>query len=73
MLLHHLANLEEDSLANQIYKVQEKLALLGIVPECQPYFVTFGIIDVRKYSKLPGKNLINQKIISLNRDKVQET
>ena len=68
MLLHHLANLEEDSLANQIYKVQEKLALPGIVQECQPYLVKFGIIDVRKFSKLQWKNLINQKIISLNRD-----
>ena len=38
LFLHHLATLDDDSLAKQVFNVQSKLALPGLVQECQKYW-----------------------------------
>ena len=68
LLLHHIANLEDDSLAKQVYTIQSKLLLPGLVQECQKYLVQFEVIDLTKFTKTQWKNLVRQKIYTLNRD-----
>ena len=46
LFLHHLATLEDDSLTKQVFNVQSKLALPGLVQECQEYLDKFGICDI---------------------------
>ena len=67
MFLHHLATLEKSSLAYQVYEVQCRLNLPGLVEECQPYLVKFGILKIEGYNQLQWKNLINSKMNDLNK------
>ena len=73
LFLHHLSTLEDDSLAKQVYHVQNKLALPGLVQECEEYLVKFGICDISKYSKAQWKNMIQKNIASLNRETLMNT
>ena len=73
LFLHHLATLDDDSLAKQVFNVQNKLALPGLVEECQEYLVKFGISDITKYSKPQWKRLILDKIDSLNKATLLDT
>ena len=68
MFLHHLANLDDSSLAKQVYDVQLKLGLPGLIKECEQYLVKFGVIDITKYTKIQWKNLVNQNIAKMNRE-----
>ena len=65
--------LDDDSLAKQVFNVQNKLALPGLVEECQEYLVKFGISDITKYSKPQWKRLILEKIDSLNKATLLDT
>ena len=73
LFLHHLATLDDDSLAKQVFNVQSKLALPGLVQECQEYLVKFGIVDITKYSKPQWKLLMQKNIQSLNREILLDT
>ena len=70
LLLHHIANLEKSSFAFQIFEVQKRLMLPGLVSECQPFLVKFEIINLEAYSKNQWKRLLNEKINDLNRSEL---
>ena len=72
LLLHHLATLPSDSLAREIYEVQEKLALPGLVKECQEYLVLWGITDITDFTSTEWKKNIRDKIDILNNDDIVE-
>jgi hypothetical protein len=73
LFLHHLSTLEDDSLAKQVYNVQNKLALPGLVQECEEYLVKFGICDISKYSKAQWKTVIQKNSSNLNRETLLDT
>ena len=73
LFLHHLATLDDDSLAKQVYNVQKRLELPGLVEECQEYFIKFGICDITKYSKTQWKTLIKKCVQNLNKDTLLDT
>ena len=53
LFLHHLVTLPDESLAKEVYVVQQRLALPGLVHECQEFLVMFGITKVeKKHQKL---------------------
>ena len=70
LFLHHLATLPEDTLAREVFEVQKKLALPGLVQECQQFLVRFGITCVGQYTKLQWKRLIKGKIAEMNKDDI---
>ena len=72
MLLHHLSNLPETSLAAEILKVQSHLRLPGIALDCREFLHRFGLRDLSRYSKLQFKRIIKPKISELNRNKLIE-
>jgi hypothetical protein len=73
LFLHHLSTLEDDSFAKQVYNVQNKLALPGLVQECEEYLVKFGICNTSKYSKAQWKTPIQKSILKLNRETLLDT
>ena len=73
LFLHHLATLDDDSLAKQVYNVQKRLELPGLVEECQEYLIKFGICDITKYSKTQWKTLIKKCVQNLNKDTLLDT
>ena len=58
LFLHHLANLDDSSLAKEIYNVQLKLGLPGLISECEPHLVKLGVIDITKLQKFSGRELL---------------
>ena len=72
MFLHHIATLSPDSLAHQVYCVQKKLMLPGLVEECQDVLNKFQIPEITQFSKGQWKHLINQKFAIKNRDELLE-
>ena len=72
IFLHHIANLDRSSLAYKIYEVQVRLALPGLVEECQPFLVRFGITNLAGYTKLQWKKLINEKLAQVNKSDLLE-
>ena len=67
MFLHHIANLPESALANQFYQVQRKMSLPGLYEECSEVMTQFDIFDLKKYSKVQFKKLIQNKVQMKNR------
>ena len=65
LFYHHLANLPTNSLAGEIFQVQKRMNLPGLVKECEKFLAQEGVFDVTKYSKQQWKtfikNLIRQK------------
>ena len=57
LLLHHIANLDNNSLAKKIFDVQTKLSFPGLVEECQEYLVMFGAGLLTNYTKQQWKIL----------------
>ena len=72
MFLHHLATLEKTSLAYQVYEVQCRLNLPGLLEECQPYLVRFGIMRLEGYNKPQWKKMINSKMAEINKSELLE-
>ena len=68
LLLHHIATLPENTLAKEIYNVQKKLNLPGLVEECHEFLVNTDIIEVENYTKLQWKHLVKQKMKEINKD-----
>ena len=73
LFLHHIATLEEDSIAFQVYSVQKRLELPGLLQECLEFLVKFGIIDVNKYSSGQWKKLVEKNITQKNKTDLLET
>ena len=72
LFLHHLVTLPDESLAKEVYVVQQRLALPGLVHECQEFLVKFGITTVVKYTKKQWKTLVKTKILQMNKDAIIE-
>ena len=65
LFLHHIATLEEDAIAFQVYSVQKRLELPGLLQECQEFLVKFDILDVIEYSSGQWKKLVEKNIIAV--------
>ena len=68
MFLHHLLNLEESSLASEIFAIQKEFNLPGFVKEARDLLLMFSlpnIIDEKdKTSKLQWKKMVTKAIYS---------
>ena len=73
LFLHHIATLEEDAIAFQVYSVQKRLELPGLLQECQELLVKFDILDVIEYSSGQWKKLVEKNIIEKNKTDLLET
>ena len=62
LFLHHVSTLPDNALAKQIYQVQSKLNLPGLVRECREFLIEHHIGDTRAYTKAQWKKLIKGKI-----------
>ena len=53
MLIHHVATLEEKSLANKIYREQKENKLPGLVTECEVSLrnVNISLEQMKKFTK----------------------
>ena len=65
-LLHHIATLPSNTLANEIYLVQSQLQLPGLQEECKEFLIYSGVVDIRKFSKKQWKTFIGRKISEKN-------
>ena len=72
LLLHHIANLDNNSLAKKIFNVQTKLSFPGLVEECQEYLVMFGAGLLTNYTKQQWKIFVIKNILKLNRETLLE-
>ena len=72
MLLHHIATLSPDSIAFQVYWVQKRLELPGLLQECQEFLLEFEILDVTQYSKGQWKSIVKKNIRIRNKDDLLE-
>ena len=70
LFLHHVATLPEDSLAREVFQVQEDLNLPGLLQDCQEFLVKNGISNFFKYSKTQWKTLVKAEILKLNKARV---
>ena len=52
IFFHHLANLPTTSLAGEIFTLQRRMQLPGLVKECESFLAREEIFHVTKYSKL---------------------
>ena len=55
---HHLLHLDENSLAKQIYEIQEKLSYPGLVKECKIIIHALRLPDARIMSKKQWKSRV---------------
>lgn len=69
LFLHHLANLDQSSLAYEVYQEQIRLNLPGLVSECQEYMASLNLqeSDLTLLTKLQWKRLVKEKIYTKNR------
>ena len=72
LFLHHIATLSPDSIAYQVYCVQKRLELPGLVQECHEFLVKFQITDISGYTKGQWKSLIDKNIIVQNKTDLLE-
>ena len=70
LFLHHVATLPNDTLAREVYEIQAKLELPGLLKECQKFLVVNGVTNLRSYSKSQWKSFVTKKIKSMNRDDI---
>ena len=67
MFLHHLLNLPETSLANEIAKTQIKFQYPGIMTECEELMTKYNLPGVYKHSKLEWKRIVDRKLRDHNK------
>ena len=60
LFLHHLEHLPDESLAKQVFKTQTRMCLPGIKNECSEFLARFGLIDIKSFTKMQFKRLVNQ-------------
>ena len=71
-LLHHIAKLSPDSVANQVYSIQKRLELPGLLQECEEFLTGFEIGNLENYSASQWKTLINKSIWEKNKNDLLE-
>ena len=69
LLLHHIATLEHDALAREVFEVQKRLNLPGLYLECKSSLVNLGVTDLSIYTALQWKQLVKSEIYKLNQFK----
>ena len=62
LFLHHVSTLPDTALAKQIFQVQSKLKLPGLVSECHDFLIEHDISDISAYTKTQWKKMIKGKI-----------
>ena len=67
---HHLAALPTPSLAGEIFEVQRRLHLPGLVKDVESVLAREGILDVSKYSKIQWKSFIKKLIRKKNEEEL---
>ena len=72
ILLHHIATLSPNSYAHQIYLVQKKLKLPGLVQECEKFLVQFNVTKIEVYTKLQWKLFVKKHIKIKNKADILE-
>ena len=70
LFLHHVATLSPDSVAKQVYLVQKRLELPGLLMECQEHLAKFQSDEITSYSKTQWKKFIVDKINLKNQDEL---
>ena len=65
-----MATLPDDSLAREVFQVQEELNLPGLLQDCQEFLVERRITKFSNYSKSQWKSLIKAEIHKLNKETV---
>jgi hypothetical protein len=70
LFLHHVATLPANTLAREVFDVQEDLKLPGLLNECQGFLVIYGISKLSNYSKLQWLGFVKKKIKEINRDDI---
>ena len=72
LFLHHLATLPEDSLAREVYEVQTRLSLPGLVDECKEMLAEFMVTDIISFTKKQWKLFIKKRIEEKNKYELLE-
>ena len=67
LLLHHVATLGEDTLAREIYDVQQELNLPGLHLECRNFLVNTGVSDLKKYTPTQWKKFVKTEVLKANK------
>ena len=70
--VHHLANLEEDSIAGRIYNEEIRSSSFGLHTEVKGHLEKIGANDLKNVSKWTYKNLVRKYIIHLNHSEILE-
>ena len=69
-LLHHIKNLDEDTLAKQVYDEQSSHGWPGLVSECRDIMTEWGISDITKdeanITKTQWKNIVKKEARNQN-------
>ena len=74
LLVHHLVNLPEDSLAKQVAEVQDKLNLPGLISEMKEIIKHLELPNVESVSKMQWKSKVNESMINKNKkDIIQQS
>ena len=72
LFLHHVTTLPDTALAKQIYKIQSKLNLPGLVSECQDFLTEHDISDISVFTQTQWKKMIKGKIRHHNKLSILE-
>ena len=67
---HHLLHLDDNSLAKQIFIIQEKLSYPGLVKECRELIQELRLSDARILSKKQWKSIVKRRIHQKNKDEI---
>ena len=68
LFLHHTATLPCETLARETFEVQVKLALDGLVKECQEYLILWNITNLNEFTSTEWKRTFRDKFDKLNND-----
>ena len=68
--IHHIATLPSTTLAREVFDVQDKLKLPGLLQECREFLVVNGITDLSKFSPYQWKTLVRKNVLKMNRDDI---
>jgi hypothetical protein len=66
MFLHHVATLDQESIAYQVYRTQKRLMLPGLVEECSEMLAELQVCDITQYSPGQWKTLVSKKMMEKN-------
>ena len=72
MFLHHVATLDQDSIAYQVYHTQKRLMLPGLVEECSEMLAELQVCDITQYSPGQWETLVSKKMMDKNTNDLLE-